>query len=71
MLENNVFVDKSMFIHRYMTDHERSILHRYLHENTTAADLTRSLLFLSKLLYRPFGKPVYVLIDEYDTPNSA
>ena len=31
-----------------------------------------SLRFLSELLYSHFGKPVYVLIDEYDTPlNSA
>ncbi|MEM7382805.1 MAG: AAA family ATPase [Bacteroidota bacterium] len=48
------------------------MLQRYLDENTTAADLTRSLCFLSELLYKHFGKPVYILIDEYDAPiNSA
>ena len=35
-------------------------------------DLNSSLLFLSELLKEHFGKPVYILIDEYDTPiNSA
>ena len=56
----------------HVTAHERSILERYLHENTATSDITRSLGFLSELLYKHFGQPVYVLIDEYDTPiNSA
>ncbi|MEO1301502.1 MAG: AAA family ATPase, partial [Bacteroidota bacterium] len=34
-------------------------------------DLKKSLRFLSQLLYKDFGKHVYILIDEYDTPINS
>ncbi|MBR2175846.1 MAG: AAA family ATPase [Clostridia bacterium] len=37
-------------------------------ETAGEAELTNSLLFLSKLMYEYYKKPVIVLIDEYDVP---
>ncbi|MEL6152816.1 MAG: AAA family ATPase [Bacteroidota bacterium] len=60
--------------HRYLltsqriTANEQAIFKRYLREAASAEDLTRSLGFLSELLYKHFGKPVYILVDEYDAP---
>ena len=51
-----------------MTTYEQSRFERYLHENTAKVDFTSSLDFLSNLLYRHFGRHVYILIDDYDTP---
>ncbi|MEN0016366.1 MAG: AAA family ATPase, partial [Bacteroidota bacterium] len=51
---------------------EKQQLDRYFSGETTPDDLKSSLYFLSKLLCKHFGKRVYVLIDEYDTPiNNA
>jgi hypothetical protein len=36
--------------------------------NKSDLDIGDSLRFLSEILYEHFGKKVYVLIDEYDTP---
>ena len=69
--------------HRYLKQHiqaeasllegsQREQLHRYFSGKLSQEDLKDSLRFLSELLYHHFGQPVYVLIDEYDTPiNSA
>ena len=47
-------------------------LYHYFKGTLSQEDLTDSLQFLSELLYKHFGKPVYVLIDEYDAPiNNA
>ena len=51
---------------------QKEKLQHYFKGTLSQEDLKDSLQFLSELLYRHFGKPVYVLIDEYDTPiNSA
>ncbi|MEO1219091.1 MAG: AAA family ATPase [Bacteroidota bacterium] len=51
---------------------EKRQLDRYFSGETTPDDLKSGLYFLSKLLCKHFGKRVYVLIDEYDTPiNNA
>ena len=56
----------------WLTNNQRRQLDKYLNGEILAVDIKISLKFLSELLYRHFGKPVYVLIDEYDTPiNSA
>ena len=69
--------------HRYLKQHiqakgsllegtQREQLHHYFSGKLSQEDLKDSLRFLSELLYHHFGQPVYVLIDEYDTPiNSA
>jgi len=55
-----------------LEDKQKEQLQHYFKGTLSQEDLKDSLRFLSKLLYKHFGKPVYVLIDEYDTPiNSA
>lgn len=49
-------------------EYERVLFHEYLQEKCNEANLQHSLYFLSALLYRYFQQPVYILIDEYDTP---
>ena len=51
-----------------MEKHERDLFNEYLQEKSDETNLQYSLYFLSELLYRHFNKPVYILIDEYDTP---
>ena len=52
----------------WLTNNQRNQLAKYLNGALLAADIKVSLSFLSELLYKHFGKPVYVLIDEYDAP---
>ena len=63
------------YLKRYMEDEKTLLDHtqkqqldRYLKGNISTEDLEDSLYFLSELLYKHFGKPVYILIDEYDMP---
>lgn len=42
--------------------------HDILNETETTAVLKDSLFLLSKIMYNHFGKPVILLIDEYDVP---
>ena len=51
-----------------LEDSQKKQLKRYFKDTINQEDLKDSLRFLSKLLYKHFGKPVYILIDEYDTP---
>ena len=37
-------------------------------KEATNIDIENSLMFLSELLYNHYGKRVYILLDEYDTP---
>ena len=43
-------------------------LQRYFDETLTREDIVNSLRLLSWVLNKDFGQPVYILIDEYDTP---
>ncbi|MEM7383137.1 MAG: AAA family ATPase [Bacteroidota bacterium] len=52
-----------------LEDSQKEQLQRYFKDTLSQKDLKDSLRFLSELLYKHFGKPVYVLIDEYDTPH--
>ena len=52
----------------WLTNNQRNQLARYLNGQILATDLGDSLQFLSELLCTHFGKPVYILIDEYDAP---
>ena len=51
-----------------LEDSQKKKLQRYFESTISQKDLKDSLRFLSKLLYKHFGKPVYILIDEYDAP---
>ena len=51
-----------------MTGHERDLFDEYLEERSDEVNIQNSLYFLSELLHRHFKQPVYILVDEYDTP---
>ena len=51
-----------------LADEQRERFCYYRKGKFDAEDINTSLYFLSKLLKEHFGKPVYILIDEYDTP---
>ncbi|MEL6152559.1 MAG: AAA family ATPase, partial [Bacteroidota bacterium] len=56
----------------WLTENQSSKLDNHLKNKLNTAALKGSLRFLSELLHKHFGQPVYILIDEYDTPiNSA
>ncbi|MEO1219693.1 MAG: AAA family ATPase, partial [Bacteroidota bacterium] len=52
----------------WLFDSDREKLQRYFAGKLSETDIKNSLKFLSELLYKHFGKPVYILIDEYDMP---
>ena len=51
-----------------LADEQRERFCYYRRGKFDSEDIESSLYFLSKLLKEHFGKPVYILIDEYDTP---
>ncbi|MEL6539607.1 MAG: AAA family ATPase [Bacteroidota bacterium] len=55
-----------------MLKYEQDLFDEYLQAKSDEVNTQDSLYFLSKLLRRYFKKPVYILVDEYDTPiNNA
>ncbi|MEO1301192.1 MAG: AAA family ATPase [Bacteroidota bacterium] len=70
---------KHRYIKKYLSDKETLLedeqkekLHRYYTGKLSQEDVEEGLYFLSELLSQHFGKDVYILMDEYDTPiNSA
>lgn len=54
-----------------LASHEKELLRRYLSEQVTHVDIREGVFFMSKVLYKHFGQPAYILIDEYDTPISS
>ena len=52
----------------WLSKPQRNKLDNYLNGAFSTVALKSSLKFLSELLHKHFGQPVYVLIDEYDTP---
>ena len=51
-----------------LLDAEKETINRILNIKATETDLQYAIKFLSRLLYREFGKPVFIMIDEYDVP---
>ncbi|MEL6413202.1 MAG: AAA family ATPase, partial [Bacteroidota bacterium] len=55
-----------------MQKYDRDSFQKYLEQSVSIVETKNGLYFLSELLHKHFGQPVYILIDEYDTPiNSA
>ena len=52
----------------WLLENQRKKFNNYLNGTASKVAIKSSLEFLSKLLKKHFGKKVYVLIDEYDTP---
>jgi hypothetical protein len=52
----------------WLTRGQRRRLNSHLDGNIATSEIKDSLKFLSQLLEKHFGKPAYVLVDEYDTP---
>ena len=48
--------------------HEKSFFNRILQKEAGENDFEKSLKYLSAWLHRAYGKPPYILLDEYDTP---
>ena len=47
---------------------DRKLFSRILNRNGTDQDCAQSIEYLSAWLHRAYGKPPYILLDEYDTP---
>ena len=60
--------------HRYLLDgellfpEEKALFEKILQGTADITDYENSLLFLSEILHRYHGRPVVILMDEYDTP---
>ena len=50
---------------------DKELFSRILNRNGTDQDCAQSIEYLSVWLKRAYGKPVYILLDEYDTPLHA
>ncbi|MGB3946438.1 MAG: AAA family ATPase, partial [Bacteroidia bacterium] len=51
-----------------ISESEKEDIKKYLYKKSSKEELEVSLKFLSSLLKKHYGKQVYILIDEYDTP---
>src|SRR3990167_756219 len=71
-----ISVKKMFRAHKHLLDlpqapwdeEETALFTHYLHDALSEADIGSALEILSSLLYKHYGKKVYILIDEYDTP---
>ena len=54
-----------------LNDRERVKFEKILYNEGSDQDCEESITFLSIWLKRAYGKPVYILLDEYDTPLHA
>ncbi len=60
--------------HSYLLDsdcisaHEKSFIDEIIQKEAADDDYEKSLKYLSAWLHRAYGKPAYILLDEYDTP---
>lgn len=48
--------------------YDRSVMERVIHGNASVGTIKNSLLSLTRAMYAYYGKPVILLIDEYDVP---
>ena len=68
----NVFKKHIYLLQEGVEEFDLKVFKKYLKQEVSIVETKNGLLFLSELLYKHFGQPVYILIDEYDTPiNSA
>ena len=48
--------------------YDKALLERIVHANATVSNIKNSLLALTRAMFAYYGKPVILLIDEYDVP---
>lgn len=48
--------------------YDKSLMDHMIHANATVGNIKNSLLSLTRAMYAYYGKPVILLIDEYDVP---
>lgn len=51
-----------------ITDYDKEIVKQLIRRNASITDTKSSLMLLTRLLQQYYGKPVILLIDEYDVP---
>ena len=51
-----------------LLDVEKEMFNKVLNLKANEVEMQNALMLLSKLLYKEFDKPVYIIIDEYDVP---
>ena len=54
-----------------LNDREQEKFKKIIYNEGTDQDCEESIVFLSMWLKRAYGKPAYILLDEYDTPMMA
>ena len=64
----NVFKKHIYLLQEGVEEFDLKVFKKYLKQEVSIVETKNGLLFLSELLYKHFGQPVYILIDEYDTP---
>lgn len=61
--EHSYLLDSNM-----VSDYEKEIMKQIIRKNASAADTKGSLMLLTRLMKAHYGKPVILLMDEYDVP---
>ena len=66
----SLFCDEHSYLESsdLVTDTQKKIFHRLREQTATITDVQSSLLILMNMMKRYYGKPVVLLIDEYDVP---
>ena len=54
-----------------LSEQQRNFFKRILNRESSQGDCAESILNLSSWLNQAYGKPAYILLDEYDTPLQA
>ena len=71
MLSNEYRRHQYLWNSGILEDKERTKFEKTLYDEGTDQDCAQSIEYLSAWLKRAYGKPVYILLDEYDTPLHA
>ena len=71
MLSNEYRRHQYLWNSGILEDRERIEFEKFLYNEGTDQDCAQSIEYLSAWLKRAYGKPVYILLDEYDTPLHA
>ncbi len=71
MLSNEYRRHQYLWNSGILEDRERIKFENFLYDEGTDQDCAQSIEYLSAWLKRAYGKPVYILLDEYDTPLHA